>query len=107
MHRIGSKQGGALLEIAFATGSHNDGAKPHDFTRTGSLDQQPGHQSTDSAKSVQHYVLGFLDRLLLLSIEISQLLLDEIINILRCRSFGLQLFHESNGELTQIYLGMP
>ena len=52
MDRIVHEQARAFLQVAFVARTHDDSLELHNLGRTGTLYQQSGHQSADTAKAI-------------------------------------------------------
>ena len=83
MHRVAAQQADPLDQVVGrAALAHHDGAQAQAVAAVGLLDQQPGHQAADTAETVQHHVLGLLQRPVLAANEVGQLLFHVLLQAL-------------------------
>ncbi len=91
VNRVAAQQRGALDQIIFSTAlAYNHRAQAQVVTAAGFLDQQARHQTTDTAKAIQHHIAGWTGQFLVTTDQIGNLTADKFINRLPSRlAFGL------------------
>src|SRR5690606_13915137 len=71
----------------------------HHLAPAGLLEQQAGNQAADATESVEDDVERLVDGLLLDAHQVTQLTLDEGVDVIAA---GLRLLHEVHGELAEV-----